>query len=160
MKTTRILNFFYRATTLGIGLLLFACASVPVKPVTGYTPAIGEKAARTAVAMIGRPYKYRGDSPEGFDCSGLVRYSYLAAGLEVPHGTEQLLRTTRTVGARSARKGDLLFFYESGKKYSHVGIYIGDNRFVHAPSTGKKVRKDSLRDAYWKKSFLEARRFN
>jgi cell wall-associated NlpC family hydrolase len=58
------------------------------------------------------------------------------------------------------RMGDLLFFDEKGGKYSHVGIYIGDNRFVHAPSTGKKVRKDSLRDAYWKKSFLEARRFN
>ncbi len=158
MNTTMMQKLFFRAAALSIGLL-FACASAPVKPVIGYTPAIGEKAARTAVAMVGRPYKYRGDSPEGFDCSGLVRYSYLTAGLDVPHGTEQLLRTTRLVGMRIVRKGDLLFFDEKGGKYSHVGIYIGHDRFVHAPSTGRKVRKDSLRDPYWKKSFIEARRF-
>lgn len=160
MNATTIQKLFFRAAALSIGLSLFACASAPVRPVLGYTPAIGAKAARTAVAMIGRPYKYRGDSPEGFDCSGLVRYSYLAAGLDVPHGTKQLLRTTRAVGMRSARKGDLLFFDEKGGQYSHVGIYIGHDRFVHAPSTGRKVRKDSLRDAYWKKSFIEVRRFN
>ncbi len=159
MNTRVIQNNLLRAAALSTGLLLFACASAPVRPVIGYTPAIGEKAARTAVSMIGRPYKYRGDSPEGFDCSGLVRYSYLAAGLDVPHGTKQLLRTTRSVSMRTVRKGDLLFFDEKGGKYSHVGIYIGHNTFVHAPSTGQKVRKDSLREAYWKKSFIEARRF-
>jgi cell wall-associated NlpC family hydrolase len=83
--------------------------------------------------MIGRPYKYRGDTPEGFDCSGLVRYSYLAAGMDLPHGTGPLSN-------------------------SHVGIYAGDSKFVHAPSSGKKVRMDSLQDGYWKKHFLEARR--
>jgi len=141
-------------------LTLSACASVSVKPVTGYTPSVGEKAAKTAQSMIGRPYKYKGDSPAGFDCSGLVRYSYLAAGVEAPHGTEYLLRVTKAVSIRSARKGDLLFFNESGKKASHVGIYTGNNRFVHAPSTGNKVREDSVSDPYWKKSFLEVRRFN
>ena len=138
---------------------MIGCAHAPVRPVAGYTPAIGEKAARTAVTMLGRPYLNKGDSPSGFDCSGLVRYSYLAAGLDVPHGTGALKETTRSVG-KDLRKGDLVFFNESGKKYSHVGIYLGSNSFVHAPSSGKKVRKDSLQDPYWKKSFIDARRFN
>ncbi len=140
--------------------LLAGCASAPtVKPVTGYTPAAAEKAAATARSMVGRPYKYKGDSPSGFDCSGLVRYSYLTAGIEVPHSADALREATRPISIRQARKGDLLFFTELGKKYSHVGIYEGDDQFVHAPSTGKHVRIDSLRDPYWKKHFLGARRF-
>lgn len=141
-------------------LLLTGCAHAPVKQVTGYTPAIGEKATHTAVSMVGRPYKYRGDSPSGFDCSGLVRYSYLTAGLDVPHNTKTLKSVTHLVGSGRMQKGDLLFFDEKGGRYSHVGIYIGNNYFVHAPGTGKKVRKNSLLDPYWKKHFIEARRFS
>ena len=158
MNTAMIQKFVFLAAALSIGLSLYACASAPVKTVVGYTPAIGEQAARTAVAMIGMPYKYRGDSPEGFDCSGLVRYSYLAAGLDLPHKTNDLRTVSSPVGYQKMRKGDLLFFDEQGVKYAHVGIYIGDDHFVHAPSTGQKVRRDTLRDAHWKKSFREARR--
>ncbi len=138
--------------------LFIGCAHTPVKQVTGYTPAIGEKAARTAITMVGRPYRYKGDSPAGFDCSGLVRYSYLAAGLEVPHGTKALRSVSRSAG-KTMQKGDLLFFDEKGGRYSHVGIYIGGDSFIHAPSTGKTVRKNSLTEPYWKKHFIEARRF-
>jgi cell wall-associated NlpC family hydrolase len=141
-------------------ILLNGCATAPSRLVTGYTPARGEKAAKTAVSMIGRPYRYQGDSPAGFDCSGLVRYSYLSAGMDVPHGTKDLKKTTTAVSPRTMRKGDLLFFSERGKNYSHVGIYLENNLFVHAPSSGGKVRKDSLTDPYWKKSFLGARRFD
>lgn len=144
---------------VGFVLLVFSCASVPQRPVAGYSPTTGEKAATTAVAMIGRPYKYRGDSPAGFDCSGLVRYSYLSAGRDAPHGTKELRQDTSPVSPRDMRKGDLLFFNERGKRYSHVGIYLEDDLFVHAPASGGKVRKDSLNDPHWKKSFLEARRF-
>jgi cell wall-associated NlpC family hydrolase len=108
--------------------------------------------------MIGRRYKYQGDGPSGFDCSGLVRYSYLAAGLDVPHNTKALKNATRSIG-KSLRKGDLVFFNEKGGKYSHVGIYIGGDKFVHAPSSGQRVRKDSLLGPYWKKRFIDARRF-
>jgi murein DD-endopeptidase len=138
-------------------VVVTCCTSAPVKPATGYTSDTGEKAAKTAISMIGRPYKYQGDSPSGFDCSGLVRYSYLTAGLEVPHGTLALKNVTRPVG-KNMQIGDLLFFSERGKKYSHVGIFIGSDLFVHAPSTGQKVRKDSLKDPYWKQNFIEARR--
>ena len=141
-------------------MTLSACGSYsPVQRGSGYTPAAGEKAAETAVAMIGRPYKYTGETPSGFDCSGLVRYSYLTAGVDLPHGTSALKNMTRTIGFGSARRGDLVFFVQEGKKYSHVGIYIGGSKFVHAPSSGKTVRKDSLTDPYWKKHHLDTRRF-
>jgi cell wall-associated NlpC family hydrolase len=127
--------------------------------IKGYSFSIGDKAGDTALTMVGRPYRHKGDSPAGFDCSGLVRYSYLAAGMDVPHGTKTLRRLTHRISYREIRKGDLLFFLQDGMKYSHVGIYVDNNRFVHAPSRGKTVRTDSLLDPYWKENFLEARRF-
>jgi cell wall-associated NlpC family hydrolase len=146
--------------TMGIAVLLVTgCATTPTKHVTGYSASAGDKAAATALTMIGRPYKYKGDMPAGFDCSGLVRYSYLTAGMDVPHNTSALRNSTRSVGLRNARKGDLLFFVQEGKKYSHVGIYVGGDRFVHAPSTGGFVRRDSITDPYWKKHYLDTRRF-
>jgi len=139
-------------------LSAIGCASFPTQPVTEHTPTTGEKAAHIAETMIDRPYKYRGDSPAGFDCSGLVQYSYQAAGLDVPHGTKALRNRTRAIG-RNLQTGDLLFFTERGKKYSHVGIYLENDIFVHAPSKGGKVRKDSLQDPYWKDHFIDARSF-
>jgi cell wall-associated NlpC family hydrolase len=147
------------AVALSGVIMLSGCVSVPAKPVSGYSAGAGEKAATTAVSMIGRPYRYKGDSPAGFDCSGLVRYSYLSAGMYAPHGTKELRKATIAVSSQTTRKGDLLFFSERGKNYSHVGIYLENNLFVHAPGKRGKVRTDSLTDPYWKKSFLEARRF-
>jgi cell wall-associated NlpC family hydrolase len=141
-------------------MIMSGCVSASQRPVMGYASAAGEKAASTAVSMIGRPYRYKGDSPAGFDCSGLVRYSYLSTGMNVPHGTKELRRATIAVSPQTMQKGDLLFFSERGKNYSHVAIYLEDNLFVHAPGSGGKVRKDSLKDPYWEKSFLEVRRFN
>lgn len=120
---------------------------------------LAEKALATAWSMIGRPYKYRGENPAGFDCSGLVRYSYLAAGVDVPHGTADLKQLTHPVNGMEMRKGDLVFFERDRKNFLHVGIYAGDNRFVHAPRPGKPVRIDSLLDPYWKERFIDARRF-
>ena len=141
-----------------IFLSAIGCATFPTQPVTEHTPTTGEKAAFTAVSMIGRPYKYKGDSPAGFDCSGLVQYSYQSAGLDVPHGTKALMNRTRSIGG-NMQTGDLLFFNERGKKYSHVGIYLENDTFVHAPSSGLTVRKDSLQDPYWRDHFIDARRF-
>jgi len=134
------------------------CATVPTGPVPDYPSTIGEQAALTAVSMIGRPYKYKGNSPTGFDCSGLVQYSYLAAGLDVPHGTKALRIMTLPID-ENMQTGDLLFFNERGKTYSHVGIYLGGDTFVHAPGTRGKVKTESLEDPHWKSSFAEARRF-
>lgn len=137
--------------------LLSACGSVPLKEETASTAAI--KAGNTAVSMLGKPYRYGGYSPKGFDCSGLVYYSYSRAGIQVPRSSEAQRKAARPISSNNLRKGDLLFFDQDGKPSSHVAIYVGDGNFVHAPSTGKRVRIDRLHDAYWKKHFVDARRF-
>ena len=110
--------------------------------------------------MVGRPYRYGGSSPSsGFDCSGLVYFSYRQVGIRLPRSTEDQLRASSPVAPSELRHGDLLFFDQEGKKNSHVGIYLGGGRFVHAPSSGKYVRTDELRSAYWKRHLSETRRF-
>ena len=145
-------------------LLIAALAGCAGSPEVAETPATraSDETARKAVAfareMIGKPYRYAGETPAGFDCSGLVRYSYSRAGISMPRATPAQRSTTTLISVRSLRPGDLLFFDQEGKKASHVGIYLGDGRFVHAPSTGGRVRTDSLGADYWKKHFVEARR--
>jgi cell wall-associated NlpC family hydrolase len=136
--------------------LLAGCAS---EPVTTRDRALGADASSVAAAMVGKPYRYGGHDPKGFDCSGLVYYSYRQAGLSVPRTTPALRERTRKVSADRLARGDLVFFNQEGKFSSHVGIYLGEDRFVHAPSSGKKVRVDRVSDAYWQKHFVDARRF-
>ena len=154
--------YLARARLAVVGLLLAsallsACSSAPPKEETASTTAI--KAGNTAVSMLGKPYRYGGYSPKGFDCSGLVYYSYSRAGIQVPRSSEGQRKAARPVPSNHLRKGDLLFFDQDGKRSSHVAIYVGDGNFVHAPSSGKRVRIDRLRDDYWKKHFVDARRF-
>ena len=119
---------------------------------------IGANAAQNALAMRGKPYRYGGYSPQGFDCSGLVHYSYARAGGSLPRNTNGLWVRSRTIDRGEIRPGDLLFFHQEGKRNSHVAIYIGSNRFVHAPSGGKQVTTASLSDPYWRQHFSAARR--
>jgi murein DD-endopeptidase len=119
---------------------------------------VGESAAQNALAMRGKPYRYGGYSPQGFDCSGLVHYSYARAGGSLPRNTNGLWVRSRGIDRGEIRPGDLLFFHQEGKRNSHVGIYIGSNRFVHAPSSGKQVSTASLSDPYWRQHFSAARR--
>jgi murein DD-endopeptidase len=147
-----------RLSTVLTMLALAGCASAPASRAQAPAGA-GERAAAHALKMIGKPYRYGGTSPStGFDCSGLVQFSYRQAGVALPRSTEDQLRTASRVRLSSIRRGDLLFFDEEGKKKSHVGIYLGDGRFVHAPSSGKQVRTDTLDSPYWKKHLAEARR--
>ena len=145
-------------------LALGACSSTPQRAPTasaGSTkPSLdrGNQAAGYALTMIGKPYRYGGTSPSGFDCSGLVLYSYKNAGVALPHSTERQRSMSRPVKVAQLRRGDLLFFNQEGKKYGHVGIYVGDGKFVHAPSSGKSVRSDRLDTPYWRKHLSEARR--
>ena len=140
-------------------LLLAACASAP-REETIVQKGAGDRAAASAAKMVGKPYKFGGASPAGFDCSGLVFFSYRQAGVALPHNTEQQRRLSKPVKLGELRRGDLLFFDQEGKKNSHVGIYLGERRFVHAPSSGKHVRNDSLDSPYWKKHLSEARRLS
>lgn len=150
-----------RLSPLLLIVALAGCASSPERaeaPATRASDETARKAVAVAREMIGRPYRYAGDTPAGFDCSGLVRYSYGRAGISMPRATPAQRNTTRLISVRSLRPGDLLFFDQEGKKASHVGLYLGDGRFVHAPSSGGRVRTDSLGADFWKKHFVEARR--
>lgn len=120
----------------------------------------GERAATEALAQIGTPYRFGGAGPRGFDCSGLVQHAYRHAGIALPRETREQRRATRALAAphESLALGDLLFFRRDSKGALHVALYIGDRRFVHAPSSGKSVRIERLDDPHWKRRFLEARR--
>jgi len=143
--------------------VLAGCSTAPYRSPastgsTRPTAELGDQAASSALKMIGKPYRYGGSSPSGFDCSGLVMYSYRQAGLALPHNTDKQRVAARPIRVAELRPGDLLFFNQEGKKYGHVGIYVGGGKFVHAPSSGKSVRSDRLDSPYWRKHLSEARR--
>ena len=108
----------------------------------------------TALQMVGVPYRYGGESPDGFDCSGLVQYAYRSAGLSVPRTSRDQLRASAPVALESATAGDLVFF--QSKDYSHVGIYLGQGRFIHAPATGQTVSIASFNEPYYRRNFVRA----
>ena len=143
-------------------LLLAGCASAPApsssSPAVKASEGQARRAAETALAMVGKPYRYGGSTPKGFDCSGLVNYSFAQVGVRVSRETRTLRAQAVLVRVSALRRGDLVFFDQEGKKYSHVGIYLGEGIFVHAPSSGGKVRTDSLEAEYWSRHFVEARR--
>ena len=144
-----------------LAAMLSACSTAPQVPERQTALASNEVAAKATVYardMLGKPYMYAGDSPAGFDCSGLVKYSYGRAGIVLPRDTQSQRRMSVPVSTASMREGDLLFFDQDGKKNSHVGLYLGKGRFIHAPSSGGRVRTDSLGAQFWKKHFVEARR--
>jgi cell wall-associated NlpC family hydrolase len=119
--------------------------------------AIGERAAAVALQQVGAPYRYGGSSPAGFDCSGLVHYSYARAGMPVARTTAALWSTLAPVDSGRMRTGDLLFFRIEGK-VSHVGLYLGGGRFVHAPSSGRRVAVENLDDAFYRQALIRAGR--
>lgn len=141
------------------GLILIALAGCAAAPRQNDQEAdVGADAARHALGAVGAPYRFGGSTPQGFDCSGLVQYSYGRAGMRVPRTLEGLWAGSRPVSSRQIRPGDLLFFHQEGKLNSHIGLYIGNDRFVHAPSTGKQVSTASFANRYWRQHFSSARR--
>ena len=115
-----------------------------------------------AMAMVGIRYKYGGNTPEnGLDCSGLVRYVFKQAwGAELPRTSEEISRVGAKVDSKDLQPGDLVFYNTLRRGFSHVGIYLGDNKFIHSPSAGSSIRIESMDLSYWKKRFNGARRIN
>lgn len=115
-----------------------------------------------ALNMIGVRYRWGGNTPDsGLDCSGFVRYVFRdTLGLTLPRRAEEMSQVGEKVKFSELRPGDLVFFNTMRRTFSHVGIYIGDNKFVHSPSTGSKIRVDDLDDSYWEKRFTGARRID
>jgi cell wall-associated NlpC family hydrolase len=149
--------------------LLTGCASGPeVQPATLERAAvspesdrghdveltIGGAVAELAIGMVGARYRYGGTDPiEGFDCSGLAFYAYTQAGYRIPRTSQEQFRAARKIALHEAGAGDLVFFQDQ-EKLSHVGIYLGGGRFVHAPANGQKVAVASMSSAYYQQHLV------
>lgn len=136
-------------------LVLCGAAACSTNPTTGVD--VGHRAVDVALAQVGAPYRYGGATPAGFDCSGLVYYSYAKAGKSIPRTTSGQWSALPPVSSRELQSGDLLFF-SIGGKMSHVGLYVGSGRFVHAPSSGKSVKLERLDSGFYRTAFLRAGR--
>lgn len=151
--------------------LIAGCAGTPPKAPAGAadggrnppaTSAQRSEALLQALLSLGIEYRNGGRSPNrGFDCSGLVAYVFSEAyGIQLPHNTLAQSALGVPVSAADLEPGDLVFYNTLDRPFSHVGIYLGDNRFVHAPKTGASVRVESIRAAYWSSRFDGARRIS
>ncbi len=118
----------------------------------------GKAIADLAYQHLGAPYRRGGETPSGFDCSGFVQYLYRRHGVRLPRHTSQQARSGRPVERGELLPGDLVFFRTGGGGISHVGIYIEEVWFIHAPRPGQEVRLDSLQDRYWGPRYAGARR--
>jgi cell wall-associated NlpC family hydrolase len=150
-------------------LLLGACASLPEEEAGQSPPAApsvadpgkGTEVVIFAMSLIDTGYRFGGKNPEaGLDCSGMVSYIYdRAAGVKLEGNAARMAQMGRRVDYRDIQPGDLVFFNTRNRPRSHVGIYVGDGRFVHAPQSRGKVKVSSLRSGYFAERFEEARRY-
>ena len=161
---------FVRPAVLVLMLLLCACGRGSVRtppppyaddrPPSSAATDIANAVLFRAMSLVGTPYRYGGNKPEsGFDCSGLVGYVFLdAAGIHLPRTSAELgAMGRREVSPQHLRSGDLVLF-ASGRHISHVGIYVGEGRFVHAPNSGGTVRLDRLDAPGWRETFRGGKR--
>lgn len=121
-----------------------------------------EQVVRAALAMVGRRYRFGGNSPEqGFDCSGLAAYVFAQVGISLPRSSHEQWQHARPLSLESARPGDVLFYRirPSDPQITHIAIYLGDNRAVHAPSSGKRVLVTPIDTPYWQRRFVSAGTF-
>jgi len=149
------------ASLLACGLLAAAAATAArAAPPQGAETHAGTELVLRALSLLGVNYKWGGSSPDtGLDCSGLVRHVFSeATGLVLPRRAEEMSRNGDAVGRDQLRPGDLVFFNTLRRAFSHVGIYIGNGQFVHAPSSGGNVRVENLSGQYWRQRFNGARR--
>ena len=155
------------AVTLIVSLLT-ACGSQAPRPATfGGTitqplpvSEKGNEVALYALGLIDTGYRFGGRNPEaGLDCSGMVSFIYgQAAGLKIKGSAADIARSSRPIEPESLRPGDLVFFNTMRHAFSHVGIYVGDGKFIHSPRPGAEVRVEDMRISYWKRRFDGARR--
>ena len=144
--------------------ILTACASLPrFSSLPDFDKEVSaglEDISIAAIGLVGVPYRYGGNTPKsGFDCSGLIGYVYKnAANKKIPRTTDEIGKIGQSLGNQTPAPGDLVFFNTQGSPHSHVGIYVGKGRFVHAPSKGGTVRLEKITSSYWSKRYTEARR--
>ncbi|GIX21622.1 MAG: hypothetical protein KatS3mg121_0405 [Gammaproteobacteria bacterium] len=136
-----------------------AAASCAGPPPADADPALRRALVDLALAQRGAPYRYGGRDPRGFDCSGLIWWLHRQLDIEVPRDSLAQYRASRPVPLRDLRPGDLVFFRTDGARVSHVGLYLGDGRFLHAPGRGRTVGIDRLDADYWRRRFAGGGRF-
>jgi hypothetical protein len=132
-----------------------------IVPPGSITYGIRQSLVETAARFLGTPYSRGGESAdEGFDCSGLTVAVYRLNGLKLPRQSARQFRFGQHVGRQDLKKGDLVFFAtDTGRKVSHVGVYIGDGKFIHAPRPGKTVRIANLDSGYFKQRYMGGRSY-
>jgi cell wall-associated NlpC family hydrolase len=149
------------AVFAGLSIALGGCAGTSLKAdYPPNSPAVAAESKRMvdlAMSMLGQPYRNGGAAPGGFDCSGLVAYAASGAGIRVPRTAREQLHTGKPIARGEVRAGDLVFMHLAHKEL-HVGIAIGGERFIHAPSKGGYIRIDSLAAPPYAGGFLRARR--
>ncbi|MFW2177945.1 MULTISPECIES: C40 family peptidase [unclassified Moraxella] len=112
-----------------------------------------------AKQFIGLPYRYGGTSPtSGFDCSGFMQYVFKGANINLPRTSGSMAQVGQKVSRDELKAGDMVFFATRGGSISHVGMYVGEGRFIHSPSTGKSIQINSLTSGYYANTFVTARR--
>ena len=132
-----------------------ALMAAPVRPVAE----VRQRVIRTATSLLGTPYHFGGTTPAGFDCTGYIAYVFRqAAGMDLPRRSVDQVRSGEAITPVAMQPGDLVYFRIEREKSLHVGIYIGEGRFIHAPSTNGAVNTQSLGTTYWRTRFLGARR--
>ncbi len=138
-------------------LLLAGCATAPRPAVESADDgATHRRAADIALSLRGSPYRFGASGPDAFDCSGLVQYAYRQAGAKVPRTTRAQYEAVTRRYLDQLEPGDLVFFRIAGIQVSHVGIYVGDDEFVHAPKSGSDVHVSSLARDYWRSRLVRA----
>ncbi len=142
-------------------ILLLAACTQPVRPPEPPPTPLQRmnEVAFYALSLADTPYRYGGSQSNSFDCSGFVQHVFLnTLGIKLPRTSIEISRVGDEVQAALLQPGDLVFFNTSAQPYSHVGIYLGEQRFVHAPSSGKAIMVTSMQASWWRKRYNGARR--
>lgn len=166
-----MIKSFYWLVIVSLSLVI-SSASASLQPRLTFVETLKEPAITDVIGnvvdraheLLGTPYKWGGDSvDQGFDCSSFLVYLFKTeANIHIPRTTAAMHRSKAATIKRSALKpGDAVFFKGNGRgQVSHVGLYIGEGKFIHSPRTGKNVRIDSLNNRYWNKNYTTAKRFH